>query len=93
MPLAASTPNGFLRSDLDCRHRRLGEVCRARDAWHGRDVAVKILPAIAASVGGERLLRRIEIVAPQAWGITVMLGLPGGLEIMLYEPRHTTAIS
>lgn len=26
------------------------------------------------------------------YGITVMLGLPGGLEVMLYEPRHTTAI-
>ena len=54
---------------------------------------MKNLPAIAASVGGERFLRKIEIVAPQAWGITVMLGLPGGLKIMLYEPRHTTAIS
>jgi predicted enzyme related to lactoylglutathione lyase len=28
----------------------------------------------------------------QGWGITVMLGLPGGLEVMLYEPRHPTAI-
>ena len=30
--------------------------------------------------------------ADRGWGITVMLGLPGGLEIMLYEPRHPTAI-
>ena len=28
----------------------------------------------------------------EGWGITVMLGLPGGLEILLYEPRHPTAI-
>jgi predicted enzyme related to lactoylglutathione lyase len=33
--------------------------------------------------------------APQteSYGITVMLGLPGGVEVMLYEPRHATAIS
>jgi predicted enzyme related to lactoylglutathione lyase len=29
----------------------------------------------------------------EGWGITVMLGLPGGLEILLYQPRHATAIS
>jgi predicted enzyme related to lactoylglutathione lyase len=28
----------------------------------------------------------------QGWGITVMLGLPGGLEVMLYQPRHSVAI-
>ena len=27
------------------------------------------------------------------WGINVMLGLPGGLEVMLYEPRHPVAIA
>jgi hypothetical protein len=26
------------------------------------------------------------------FGITVMLGLPGGVDVMLYEPRHATAI-
>ena len=26
------------------------------------------------------------------YGITVMLSLPGGLEVQLYEPRHPTAI-
>ncbi|MCG3127969.1 MAG: hypothetical protein CHACPFDD_02842 [Phycisphaerae bacterium] len=26
------------------------------------------------------------------FGITAMLGLPGGVEVMLYEPRHTMAI-
>jgi hypothetical protein len=29
----------------------------------------------------------------EGYGITVMLGLPGGVEVMLYEPRHATAIS
>ncbi len=28
----------------------------------------------------------------QGWGIAVMLALPGGLDVMLYEPRHATAI-
>ena len=28
----------------------------------------------------------------EGWGITTTLVLPGGLEMMLYEPRHTTAI-
>jgi predicted enzyme related to lactoylglutathione lyase len=27
----------------------------------------------------------------EGWGITVMLSLPGGLEVMLYEPRHPIA--
>ncbi len=39
-------------------------VHRARDARHGRDVALKVmLPAIAASVGSERFLREIETAA------------------------------
>jgi hypothetical protein len=29
----------------------------------------------------------------ERWGITVMLQLPGGVEVMLYEPRHALAIS
>ena len=29
----------------------------------------------------------------EGWGITVMLSLPGGLEVMLYEPRHPVAAS
>jgi hypothetical protein len=28
----------------------------------------------------------------EGWGITVMLGLPGGVEVQLYEARHPTAI-
>ena len=27
----------------------------------------------------------------QGWGVTLMLGLPGGVEVMLYEPRHPVA--
>jgi predicted enzyme related to lactoylglutathione lyase len=27
----------------------------------------------------------------EGYGITVMLGLPGGVEVMLYEPRHPVA--
>ena len=29
----------------------------------------------------------------QGYGITVMMTLPGGVEVMLYEPRHAMAIS
>jgi catechol 2,3-dioxygenase-like lactoylglutathione lyase family enzyme len=29
----------------------------------------------------------------EGWGITVMINLPGGLEMMLYQPRHPLAIS
>lgn len=28
----------------------------------------------------------------EGWGITVTLSLPGGVDVMLYEPRHPTAI-
>jgi hypothetical protein len=28
----------------------------------------------------------------EGWGITTTLALPGGVEVMLYEPRHPTAI-
>ena len=28
----------------------------------------------------------------EGYGITVMLGLPGGADVMLYEPRHPVAI-
>jgi predicted enzyme related to lactoylglutathione lyase len=30
--------------------------------------------------------------ADEGFGITVMLKLPGGVQVMLYEPRHPTAI-
>lgn len=29
----------------------------------------------------------------EGWGIVTMMRLPGDLQIMLYEPRHTVAIS
>ena len=29
----------------------------------------------------------------EGWGITVMTVLPGGVEVMLYEPRHPVAIA
>ena len=29
----------------------------------------------------------------EGFGVTVMLGLPGGVEVMLYEPRHPVAIA
>jgi predicted enzyme related to lactoylglutathione lyase len=29
----------------------------------------------------------------EGFGITVMLSLPGGVEVMLYQPRHPVAIS
>jgi hypothetical protein len=28
----------------------------------------------------------------QGWGITTTLVLPGGVEVLLYEPRHPTAL-
>jgi hypothetical protein len=28
----------------------------------------------------------------EGWGITTTLVLPGGVEVMLYKPRHQTAI-
>ena len=28
----------------------------------------------------------------EGWGVTVMLELPGGVEVTLYEPRHPVAI-
>lgn len=30
--------------------------------------------------------------ANAGWGITIMLDLPGGVEILLYQPRHPVAI-
>jgi hypothetical protein len=30
--------------------------------------------------------------ADEGWGITTMLNLPGGCQVMLYEPRHPVAI-
>ncbi len=38
----------------------------------------------------------IEVIGEpvdEGYGITIMLKLPGGVEVMLYEPRHATAIA
>lgn len=29
----------------------------------------------------------------EGWGITVMLDLPGGVEVLLYEPRHPSPLA
>lgn len=29
----------------------------------------------------------------RGWGITAMMALPGGLDVMLYQPRHPVAIA
>ncbi len=29
----------------------------------------------------------------ESWGVTVMMSLPGGVKVMLYEPRHAMAIT
>lgn len=29
----------------------------------------------------------------EGWGITVMLALPGGCDVMLYQPRHPVAVA
>jgi len=50
---------------------------------------------IAATVAGLRA-KGVRIEGdPQdmGWGITVTMMLPGGVPLMLYEPRHKTAIA
>jgi hypothetical protein len=49
---------------------------------------------ISATVG-ELADKGIEVQGePQdeGWGITTMIALPGGVELMLYQPRHRRAI-
>jgi len=29
----------------------------------------------------------------EGWGVTVIMNLPGGVDVMLYQPRHPTAIA
>jgi len=29
----------------------------------------------------------------EGWGVTVIMTLPGGVDVMLYQPRHPTAIA
>lgn len=50
---------------------------------------------IGATIGQLRA-KGIEVKGEpedEGFGITVMLSLPGGVEVMLYEPRHPMAIS
>ena len=46
---------------------------------------IKELKAKGVKVAGEP--------KDEGYGITVMLNLPGGCDVMLYEPRHKTAIA
>ena len=48
------------------------------------DATVEELRAMGIEVKGEP--------ANQRWGTTITLVLPGGLEMMLYQPHHPTAI-
>jgi len=44
---------------------------------------------------GELRAKGVEVEGEpedEGWGITVMLNLPGGVKVMLYEPRHPVAI-
>ena len=50
---------------------------------------------ITATVAEPPLARSAAIRGePQdlGWGIVTTMALPGGLDVTLYEPRHTTAI-
>jgi predicted enzyme related to lactoylglutathione lyase len=49
------------------------------------DATVRDLRAKGIDVRGEP--------EDEGWGITVMLRLPGALEVRLYEPRHPVAIT
>ncbi len=33
-----------------------------------------------------------DVFGWQGWGVTSTIVLPGGVDVMLYEPRHPTAI-
>ena len=48
------------------------------------NATVKDLRAKGVTVKGEP--------EDQGWGISVMLALPGGCDVMLYQPRHAVAI-
>jgi hypothetical protein len=48
------------------------------------EATVKDLRARGVAVKGEPV--------DESYGITVMLALPGGADVMLYEPRHPLAI-
>jgi hypothetical protein len=44
----------------------------------------------------ELRLKGVDVVGTsedEGWGISIMLNLPGGCQVMLYEPRHRMAIA
>lgn len=48
-----------------------------------------------AATAAELRARGVEVRGEpedEGWGITVTLVLPGGVEVMLYEPRHPVAL-
>ena len=51
---------------------------------------------IQSTVADLRRKKGVEVEGEpevEGFGISVMLGLPGGVEVMLYEPRHPVAIA
>ena len=50
------------------------------------------ITATIASLKGKKGVDILGEPQDQGFGRTVMLGLPGGVEVMLYEPRHPKAI-
>lgn len=51
---------------------------------------------IQSTIGDLRKKKGVEVKGEpedEGFGISVMLGLPGGVDVMLYEPRHPAAIA
>jgi predicted enzyme related to lactoylglutathione lyase len=65
----------------------------AADGGTGHQITL-MCDDIAATVADLRS-RGIELRGEpmdQGWGVTIQIVLPGGLELMVYEPRHAVAI-
>jgi hypothetical protein len=72
-------PTGMHGGEVDARpHHEVSLMCD--------DLGATIEELVAKGV---ELLRGPR---DDGFGITAQLGLPGGLQVMLYEPRHPTAI-
>src|SRR3712207_1481601 len=53
-----------------------------------------VCDSLASTMDELRGVDGVELVGEpddQGWGVTITLRLPGGLELLLYEPRHPTA--
>jgi hypothetical protein len=72
----------LLRPEVDLRRHRRHAVLGERDSND------RVRSRIAAADGAGL----VRLRGARGFGITVMLGLPGGVEVMLYEPRHATPI-